>query len=70
MLDLGLLSCRRINLQIFQTVLNIQNFVMRLPGQIDRQQPVYFTDAFGKVAPFHLEFVTSAEVRGQQPVSL
>ncbi|KAN0098878.1 hypothetical protein V8E51_014541 [Hyaloscypha variabilis] len=49
------------NIQVFQVVLDIQNIIKRIPGQIDRQQPVYFIDALGKSSPFHLEFVRSAE---------
>jgi hypothetical protein len=33
-----------------------------IPGQVLRQQPVYLEDARGVLAPFHLEFVTSADV--------
>jgi hypothetical protein len=40
-------------------VLNIQNIITRIPGQVDRQQPVYFEDAHGRVAPFHIEFINS-----------
>ena len=50
-------------MQVFQIVLNIQNLVTSIPGQIDRQQPVYLIDAIGKSSPFHLEFVRSAKVR-------
>jgi hypothetical protein len=32
-----------------------------MPGQIQRQQPVYLTDAFNKESPFHLEFIRSPE---------
>lgn len=38
---------------------NIQNVITRIPGQVERQQPVYLMDALGKIAPFHLEFVIS-----------
>ncbi len=41
---------------------NIQNVITRIPGQVERQQPVYLMDALGKIAPFHLEFVRSTEV--------
>lgn len=34
---------------------------MTIPGQIDRQQPIYFIDALGRSSPFHLEFVRSPE---------
>jgi hypothetical protein len=33
-----------------------------LPAQVLREQPVYFTDAYGLEVPFHLEFVYSSEV--------
>jgi len=49
------------NVQIFQIVLNIQNIISRIPGQIERQQPVYLIDALGRHQPFHLEFIMSAE---------
>jgi len=32
-----------------------------LPPQVERQQPVYFLDACGFHAPFHLEFINSWE---------
>ena len=38
-----------------------------IPGQVLRQQPVYLEDARGVVTPFHLEFVTSAEVSYHSP---
>jgi hypothetical protein len=50
------------NIQIFRIVLNLQNIIKRIPGQVERQQPVYFVDALGRHMPFHLEFVLSAEV--------
>ena len=56
------------NVQIFQIVLNIQEIITRIPGQIERQQPVYFVDALGRHMPFHLEFILSAEVRSAVPV--
>ena len=49
------------NVQVFQVVLDIQKIITRIPGQVDRQQPVYLIDALGKSSPFHLEFVRSAE---------
>lgn len=49
------------NLRIFQMVLDIHQFTLRLPAQVQRQQPVYMIDAFGKESPFHLEFVRSPE---------
>ena len=46
------------NLQIYDLVLKMQS---ALPAQVDRQQPVYFLDAFGYLSPMHLEFVNSLE---------
>ncbi len=51
----------QINLRVFQIVHDIQLFILRIPGQVQRQQPVYLIDAFSKESPFHLEFVRSAE---------
>jgi hypothetical protein len=48
--------------KVFQIALEIQQAVTRIPGQVERQQPVYLFDALGKTSPFHLEFVRSAEV--------
>lgn len=49
------------NLRVFQMVFDIHQFIFRVPAQVNRQQPVYMIDAFGKESPFHLEFVRSAE---------
>ncbi|KAF2279505.1 uncharacterized protein EI97DRAFT_492106 [Westerdykella ornata] len=51
----------QMNLRIFQMVYDIQQFIFRLPTQVQRQQPVYMIDAFGRESPFHLEFVRLAE---------
>jgi len=56
------LKCRNMNVQIFQAVLNLQNFITRIPAQVERQQPVYLIDALGRQSPFHLQFIRSAEV--------
>jgi hypothetical protein len=48
-------------LRIFQIVYDIQLFITRIPGQVQRQQPVYFVDAFNRESPFHLEFIRSAD---------
>lgn len=48
------------DVQIFQVVLDLQNFITRIPGQVERQQPVYLIDALGRHQPFHLEFILSA----------
>lgn len=49
------------NLRIFQLVRDVHLLVLRIPGQVQRQQPVYFVDPYNKESPFHLEFVRSAE---------
>jgi hypothetical protein len=49
------------NLQIFQMIYDIQLFITKIPGQVQRQQPVYFVDSLNRETPFHLEFVRSAE---------
>ncbi|RYP71262.1 hypothetical protein DL771_004954 [Monosporascus sp. 5C6A] len=49
------------NLLVFRMVHDIQQFIMHIPTQVQRQQPVYMVDAFNKESPFHLEFVRSAE---------
>lgn len=49
------------NLRVFQLVHDIQLFILKVPGQVQRQQPVYMIDAFNRESPFHLEFVRSAE---------
>lgn len=43
-------------------VCGIHDFITTIPGQIERQQPVYVTDLYGETAPFHLEFIKSYEV--------
>jgi hypothetical protein len=49
---------RQTNLEIYRMVLQMQT---ALPLQVQRQQPVYFLDACGFHAPFHLEFINSWE---------
>ena len=49
------------NLRVFQMIYDIQLFITQIPGQVNRQQPVYMVDPFNKESPFHLEFVRSAE---------
>ena len=44
------------SLQRFQMLQNVCN---ALPQQIERQQPVVFRDALNRVAPIHLEWITS-----------
>ncbi|KAF2028074.1 hypothetical protein EK21DRAFT_102145 [Setomelanomma holmii] len=50
------------NMKIFQLVIDMQKAQQaQIPLQIDRQQPVYFEDAHGRLAPFHIEFINSFE---------
>ncbi|KAL8675852.1 MAG: hypothetical protein Q9186_007550 [Xanthomendoza sp. 1 TL-2023] len=50
-----------VNIRVFQGVLDLQNLLKSIPGQVERQQPVYLNDAMGRYAPFHLEFIRSKE---------
>lgn len=43
-------------------MLETHDRVFALPMQVRQSQPVYFTDAFGHVVPFHLEWVFSREI--------
>ncbi|KAK2597587.1 hypothetical protein N8I77_012365 [Diaporthe amygdali] len=47
------------NMRIFATVLQMQQGLSQIPAQVDRQQPVIFEDAHGRLAPFHVEFINS-----------
>ncbi|KAF2993058.1 hypothetical protein E8E13_000092 [Curvularia kusanoi] len=49
------------NLRVFQMVNDIQLIMLKIPGQVERQQPVYLIDPFDKECPFHLEFIRSPE---------
>ena len=51
---------RQATIQVHQIISQAQT---EIPGQVLHQQPVYLEDARGVLAPFHLEFVTSADVR-------
>lgn len=53
-----MLKVLKSNLQIYDMILNMQT---NLPQQMERQQPVHFLDACGRLLPVHLEFITSAE---------
>lgn len=53
-----MLKVLKTNLQIYEMVLNMH---VNLPQQIERQQPVMFLDACGRLSPIHLEFISSAE---------
>ncbi|KAL8864434.1 MAG: hypothetical protein Q9174_007357 [Haloplaca sp. 1 TL-2023] len=57
----GVRRIMAINVQVFHIVLRLQNLLLSIPGQIERQQPVYFSDALGRYSPFHLEFIRSPE---------
>jgi hypothetical protein len=54
---------RETDMKIYTIVLDLQKLQQDLQPQIDRQQPVLFEDAHGRVAPFHVEFINSFEVR-------
>lgn len=49
------------NIRVFQLILDVQNRLKAIPGQIERQQPIYLNDALGQYSPFHLEFIRSRE---------
>ncbi|KAF2432595.1 hypothetical protein EJ08DRAFT_585341 [Tothia fuscella] len=49
------------NLRVFQMVHDIQLYILKIPGQVQRQQPVYLIDPLNKECPFHLEFIRSAD---------
>lgn len=59
----GLLSLVRTGLQwhirIFNAVTQMQQLLCSIPPQIEREQPVLFEDAHGRLAPFHVEFINS-----------
>ena len=60
--NMVLMLCRSFNIRIFQMTCQIYNILSQIPGQIERQQPVFMIDALGMASPFHLEFVRSLEV--------
>lgn len=47
------------NIRIFAKVLQMQQQLSNLPAQVDRQQPIVFEDAHGRIAPFHVEFINT-----------
>lgn len=53
-----MLKILKTNLQLYDIILSMQ---ANLPQQMERQQPVLFLDACGRLSPVHLEFITSAE---------
>lgn len=59
----GLLSFVRAGLQwhiiIFDAITQMQQLLLEIPPQIQREQPVTFEDAHGRITPFHVEFINS-----------
>jgi len=49
-------------MKIFKVVLEIQEMVFKIPGQVEGDQPVYLIDAMNRRISFDLNFITSAEV--------
>ncbi|KAN0122404.1 hypothetical protein V8E51_000730 [Hyaloscypha variabilis] len=49
------------DIRVCQSVLEYQDLVTRIPGQIEHQQPVYLLDAMGRRLSIHLEFIKSAQ---------
>lgn len=49
------------NLRIFQVAHDTHLAILKIPGQIQRQQPICLVDPLNRESPFHLEFVRSAE---------
>ncbi|KAF8848553.1 hypothetical protein BDZ45DRAFT_810680 [Acephala macrosclerotiorum] len=47
--------------QAIRAILEQVRFAFEIPPQIHLQKPVTFTDALGRVAPIHLDFINSAE---------
>lgn len=47
------------NMRIFDAVTQMQQLLRNIPPQIEREQPVLFEDAHGRLAPFHVEFINS-----------
>jgi hypothetical protein len=48
-------------MQVFTMTNSIHMFICQIPGQIQRQQPIIFTDPFNAIRPFYLEFINSEE---------
>lgn len=60
-LRLIMLKVLATNMKIYQMVLDIQKLQFQVPAQVDRQLPISFEDAHGRIAPFHIEFINSFE---------
>lgn len=51
----------QMNIKILDAVAQMQQLLRSLPPQIEREQPVIFEDAHGRITPVHVEFVNSFE---------
>lgn len=47
------------HIKIFDAITQMKHLLLSLPPQIEREQPVLFEDAHGRIAPFHVEFIDS-----------
>lgn len=47
------------NAKIFITVLQMQQLLSNIPPQVDRQQPIVFEDAHGRLLPIYIELINS-----------
>ena len=57
-------------MKIYTIVLDMQKLQQHIPPQIDHQKPVLFEDAHGRIAPFHVEFINSFEVRPKKLINV
>lgn len=48
-------------LELLNVVIELQKMTASVPAQVLREQPVYFTDACGRLSTFDLSFITSKE---------
>ncbi|KAE9381573.1 hypothetical protein N431DRAFT_506103 [Stipitochalara longipes BDJ] len=49
------------DVRVCQIVLQYQDAVTEIPGQIDHQQPVFIIDSLNRIIPFYLEYIQSYE---------
>lgn len=47
------------NIRILDVVTQMQQFLCSIPPQTEREQPVIFEDAHGRLTSFHVEFINS-----------
>lgn len=47
------------NMEIYSAVLQLHELQASISPQVDRKQPIFFEDAHGEIAPFHIEFINS-----------